>query len=60
MDTEPLLEHHALKQQQRWPCPGTFATDADHIMVHKDFVDAGPVNGVVEFIHEFETAVVFE
>ena len=26
LDAEPLLEHHALKQQQRGPCPSTLAT----------------------------------
>ena len=60
LDTEPFLEHHALKQQQRGPCPGTFASGTDGIMVHEDLVNAALVNGFVELVHEFKTSVVFD
>jgi len=47
---ESLLEHHALEQQERGPFLGTFAAGPNGIVAHEDLVDAGLVNGVVEFI----------
>jgi hypothetical protein len=38
LDAEPFLEHHALKQQQRGPCPGTLATGTDGITLQRNLV----------------------
>ena len=60
VDAEPLLKEHAFKEEQRRIGVSTFTAGTNGIVSHQDLFNANPVNGIIEIIHEFEAAVMFE
>ena len=58
VDAEPFLKEHAFKEQQRGIGIGAFTAGSHGIMSHQDLFNAIPIDGVIEFVHEFEAAIV--
>ena len=60
VDAEPFLKEHAFKEEQRRIGIRALTAGPHGILSHQDLFNALPLDGVIEFIHQFEAAVVFE
>ena len=60
VDAETLLKHQAFEEQKRRIGVGAFTAGTDRVVVHQDGIDSGPVDGIGDFFHELEAAVVSE
>ena len=60
VDAEPLLKHETFKKQQGRIGVGAFSAVTDSVIIHQDCIDSGPIDGIGDFFHQFEAAIMFE